>query len=137
MMDLVNRNPSPSELRKFGITVLVGLGVIGSLVWWWKGGEAFWIAVSIWTVGGTAAVLTIAAPPTIGRRVYVGWMLAGTGIGMVTMPLMMTVLFVLLLPPFALIRLKDPLRMKLKKGGSYWERHEPHEATIDRMQRLF
>ena len=137
MMALVNRNPSPAELRKFGITVLIGLGVIGSLVLWWKGGEAFWIAGSMWALGGAAAVLTIAAPAEIGKRVYVGWMLAGVGIGMVTMPILMTVLFVLLLPPFALIRLKDPLRMKLKTGGSYWERHEPHEATIDRMQRLF
>ena len=137
MMDLVNRNPSPTELRKFGITVLVGLAVIGSLVLWWKGNEAFWLAASIWAVGGTAAVLTIAAPPAIGRRVYVWWMLAGTGIGMVTMPFFMTVLFVLLLPPFTLIRLKDPLRLKLKKDGSYWEPNEPHEATIDRMQRLF
>lgn len=146
MLELVNRNPSAQELRKFGVTILIGLGVIGTFLWWltgeaearweWTGRSGQWIAVAFWTIAVVAATIAFSSP-SAGRRVYVGWMLAGASIGAVMLPILLTVLFCIFLPFFALIRLKDPLRTKLKKGGSYWEPHTPHEATIERMQRLF
>jgi hypothetical protein len=42
-----------------------------------------------------------------------------------------------LLPVFSLIRFSDPLRFKLKSGGSYWEDHPPHEPTLERTMRPF
>ena len=137
MLDTVNRNPSRSDLRQFGLTVLIGLIVIASLIWWWKGQASQWVALAIAGIGVLAFAATILAPPAVGTRVYVAWMLGATAIGMVMVPLFMTVLFIIVLPPFALIRLSDPLRLKLKSGGSYWEPHEPFEPTIERMRRPF
>lgn len=146
MLHLVNRNPSSEDLRKFGVTILIGLGVIGGLLWWftgeagarlaWTGRAGQWIAAAMWVLGVGASAIAFSSQ-SAGRRVYVGWMLVGAAMGMVMLPLFLSVLFFFFLPVFALIRLKDPLRLKLKRGGTYWEKHDPHEATIERMQRLF
>jgi hypothetical protein len=58
-------------------------------------------------------------------------------LGMVMTTLLLSVLFFVLLPIFSLIRLKDPLRLKLRSAGTYWERPDPHEPTINRMRRPF
>jgi hypothetical protein len=49
----------------------------------------------------------------------------------------MTLIFVLVLPVFSLIRFSDPLRKKLHKEGTYWEDARPYEPTIERMTRPF
>ena len=49
---------------------------------------------------------------------------------------LMTVLFFVLLLPFTLIKLKDPLRLKLG-GATYWEPHKNPPATLERFQRPF
>jgi len=70
--------------------------------------------------------------------VYVGWMSAAFAIGAVMTVVLMTVLFIVLLPLFSLTRLADPLRMKLKPAGeSYWEDHKHHESTLERTARPF
>ena len=133
MLFEVNRHPTPTELRRFGLTVLIGLGIIGFVIWWWRG----WLApaVVLWVIGAAAGLVSI-GPVWLGTKVYVGWMLAAAGIGRVMLPLFLTLAYALLLPVFSLIRLADPLRLQLKKG-SYWEPHKPHEATIERMRRPF
>jgi hypothetical protein len=60
-------------------------------------------------------------------------MVLGTAMSIV----MLTLMFFLVLPVFALIRLKDPLRMKLHREASYWEEPKPQEASIERMMRPF
>ena len=72
-MFTVNKNPTPSDLRKFGWAMLIGFGGIGALTWrlpwirgiegaalgWWGGGGqraslCFWAAgVSMWAGGMT------------------------------------------------------------------------------------
>jgi hypothetical protein len=133
MLFEVNRHPSRSELYRFGATMLIGLGVIGALLWWrgWPGA-----AVVLWVVGVVLGILSV-GPVGLGTKVYVGWMLVAAGIGRVVMPVFLTLVFVLLLPVFSLIRFADPLRLRLKSEGSYWEPHKPHEATLERMRRPF
>ena len=65
------------------------------------------------------------------------WMIGATGIGKVMLPVFLTLVFFILLPVFTLVRLADPLRMKLTKEATYWEPHKPHEATVERMLRPF
>lgn len=130
----VNRNPSPSELRKFGLAMLLGFGVIGGLLWWRTGTVG--VAIALWCIAGLLCAISWLTPQ-LGRKVYVGWMVGGAAIGKIMLPVFLTLAFFILLPPFSLIRLADPLRLKLKKDGTYWERHKPHEATIERMMRPF
>jgi len=78
-----------------------------------------------------------AAPSRLGRPLYVAWMTGAMAIGAVMSTVLLTVLYFVLLPVFSLIRFKDPLRLKLKAEGSYWEDPSPHEATLDRTSRQF
>lgn len=138
----VKRNPSAGDLRRFGLAMLLGFGVLGVLLWWragwvWTGGGRQWTASTLWCVGGLLALVSL-GPRRLSVPVYVGWMTGAFWIGRVVTPVMLTVLFVLVLPVFALIRLSDPLRLRLRpKGGSYWEDHRPQEHTLARMARPF
>ena len=149
-MFTVNKNPTTGDLYKFGWSMMIGFGVIGVLLWlapWWRGGESgslSWsgaapqiTAVCLWGLG----VLLWALSRTtrrIARPVYVAWMSAVVPLGIVVSTIMLTVLFVLLLPVFALVvRFGDPLRRKLRGGGTYWEDYRPHEATLERTARPF
>ena len=129
MLFEVNRQPTSAELRRFGLTMLIGLGVIGALLWWWRGWVA--AAVVLWVLGAALALLSV-GPIRLGTKVYVGWMLVAAGIGRVMLPVFLTLVFVLLLPVFSLIRFADPLRLRLKAEDTYWEPHKPHESTIER-----
>ena len=143
-MFVVNRYPSPSELRKFGLTILGGLAVIGGLLWYWGGpeGEQTGLpdmriaAIVLWAVGAVVCAVSLAAL-SLGRYVYVGWMTAAMAIGMVVTPVLFSVLFITILPIFSLIRLKDPLRLRMGKGETYWQDASPHEATLERVARPF
>lgn len=141
----VNRNPGRSELRKFGLTVLIGLAIIGSLLWWRVGQPAEGpagltggrvAAIALWIVGLLVGLASLAAP-RLGRYVYVGWMTAATAIGLVVTPVLFTILFIAVLPVFSLIRLGDPLRLRKSNRRTYWESSRPHEATLERMMRPF
>jgi hypothetical protein len=140
----VNKNPSVSDLRKFGLVMLIGLGVIGGLLFVLGRPEApeagrSWqqvLGIVLWVVGAAVLLLSLAAP-TAARPVYVGWMTFAVTLGRIVTTILLTVMFFVLLPVFALIRLADPLRTKLGKADSYWEDHPPYEDTLERNLRPF
>lgn len=146
----VNKNPSQTELRKFGGAMVFGFAVIGGLLWSsqaiksWDSAHLSWssrssqiIAIIAWTMGIGLFVVS-RGPTTLATSVYVVWMTVATRIGIVMSTIMLTVLFVFLLPVFSLIvRRSDPLRKNLSKEGTYWEPHKAAEPTIDRMRRMF
>ena len=145
-MQLVNRNPSVREVRNFGLAMLCGFTVLAGLFWWfgktegggwgWSGGGLHWGSAGLASLGLTILLITMVSAAA-GRVVYVVWMTAATYMGAVMTLVMLSVLFVVLLPVFSLIRFKDPLRMKLSKDGSYWEDHQHHESTLERTIRPF
>ena len=58
-------------------------------------------------------------------------------VGTVMSTVLLTAVFVVVLPLFSIVvRLGDPLRKKLG-GATYWEDYKPYEHTLDRMRRLF
>jgi hypothetical protein len=144
-MRAINKNPSPRELRTFGLIMLAGFCILGGLFWFsgrlpgtwcgWSGSGRQCTGIVLFLVG--AACAACSASPSVGRLLYVGWMTVGMYLGMVMTTVMLTLMFFLLLPVFSLIRLADPLRLKLRKTGSYWEDHKPHEATLERTARPF
>jgi hypothetical protein len=142
----VNRNPNAKVLRSFGLAMLFGFGVIGGLLWYlgpdpnsfgWHGVGAQKVAIGLWILGVLLALVSI-EPKGIAVPLYVGWMSIGMFLGAIMTFVLMSVLFIVLLPIFTLIRFKDPLRLKLKPPGeSYWEDYREHEPTLERTARPF
>ena len=149
-MFTVNKNPSDSDLRRFGLAMIVGFFFIGALLFFapflrtrgvlrldWTGTRLQYTAVALQALGTLLWLLSVKAPRAA-KPVYIVWMTIAATMGRVMSAVVLTVLFVLLLPVFSLIvRAGDPLRRKLQRGGSYWEDYKPHEASLDRMKRPF
>ena len=149
-MFAVNKSPTSRDLHKFGWAMLAGFGVIGLLLWlvpWVKTGNAAnlaWagagkqiLAIALWALGTALFVISF-APPPVAKPVYVAWMSAVVPIGVAMSTVLLTLLFVLLLPVFSLIvRFGDPLRRRLRGQHSYWEVYKPYEPTLERTKRPF
>lgn len=148
-MFTVNRNPSAVELRKFGWAMLFGFSLLAAIAWWlharkhgigwtaWTGGTGQIVAAVLVAAGVVLAVVGVLCPVAISKPVYVGWMSLTIPIGMVMSTIMLTLLFVILLPIFSLIvRTGDPLRKKLG-GATYWEDYKHYDPTLERMGRPF
>ncbi len=130
-------NPAGRDLRTFGVTMLLALGVLGGLSWWLASpaGAGRPIAVVLWLLGLGNGLLAWRMP-RVGWRVYGVWMTAAAWLGAVMTLILLTVLFVVLLPVFTFIRLGDPLR-KRAAGGSYWEDHRREDPSLERALRPF
>lgn len=146
----VNKNPSDKDLRAFGRAMMLGFGVLGALLWIvnayrspqgsflsWSGATPQITALCFWALGALLCGISYASA-AVAKPIYVSWMSVASAIGVVMSTIMLTLLFVVLLPLFSLIvRLGDPLRKKRHAGGSYWEAYKPHEPTIERLRRPF
>jgi hypothetical protein len=130
--------------------MLAGFGVLGAILWlapWlrvrdasalsWAGSSAQIVALIFWGLG--VALLGLSrGPRPVARTVYVVWMSVAVPIGVVMTTILLTVLFVVLLPLFSLVvRFSDPLRKKLMQADSYWEDYPRYEPTLERMRRPF
>jgi hypothetical protein len=145
-MQVANKNPGPRELRQFGAAMLLGFGVLGVVLWYfgpepntwrWIGAAPQKAALVLVGLGLVLAAISV-GPRAIARPVYVGWMTAAAAMGTVMTFVLLSVLFFVLLPVFSLIRLGDPLRLRLRPAGeSYWEDHKHHESTLERCARPF
>ena len=145
-MQSIKIDLSASEVRNFGLITLGGFAVLGAILWYqgrspesvlgWAGGWQQQAAVGFWIVGLAFAGICVASHK-VGLKLYTGWMTAAMYMGAVMTTVILSVLFIVLLPIFSLIRLKDPLRYKLGGTDSYWEDHEPHPATLERTARPF
>jgi len=147
-MHTVRRELTAREIRHFGWITLGGFLVIGAFFWlkgagWsfhdalaWHGAGWQKAALVLWAVGAGFAVICNTSHP-MGLRLYIAWMTMAVAIGTVMSVVMLSLMFLIILPVFSLIRLSDPLKLKRKAAGSYWEDHPPHEPTIERMSRMF
>ncbi|MCH8148880.1 MAG: hypothetical protein IH987_13020 [Planctomycetes bacterium] len=149
-MFTVNRNPTPSDLRGFGWAMLIGFGGIGALTWllpWirgidgaaagWSGSRGQIASLCFWALGASMGLVGLTSP-VAAKPVYVIWMSLTVPIGLVMSTILLTVLFILLLPVFSIIvRFGDPLRKQRHARNSYWEDPKPYESTMERMARPF
>ncbi len=146
-MFTVNKNPTTDDLYKFAWSMLGGFGAMGLLLWL-ASSVLGWIEIDpdrarritfvLFAIGAVMFTVGRFAPHAAARALYVGWMSAVVPIGIVMSTIMLTVLFIVILPIFSVIvRLGDPLRKKLNTGASYWEDSKPYEHTIERMRRPF
>ena len=125
----LNLKPPASELRKFGLFFLVGMGVLGAVLWKGVGKIDQPQAYYFFAVGGAVMVLSLIPP--IGRILYILWMGLGLVLGLVTTPVVMFILFLVLIVPAGLIfKLKNRDLMKRsldRKAESYWEEYPQPE----------
>lgn len=117
----VHWRPKPRQLRIFGITMLIGLGAIGSLFHFWLGFTGF--ATFLWTFGAlsflTGITGTVVALPFYWLWTGFAFVISQTlGYGLLVL------IFYLVVTPIGLlsrIMRRDRLALKDNGGGSYWQ----------------
>jgi hypothetical protein len=123
----VNRNPSASDLRWFGILFVVFAGLVGGMAAW-RHRAIVTEAEVIWAVGVVVGLLYFAVPP-LQRPLYVGWMYAVFPIGWTVSHALMAVIYYGVFTPIGFV-LRSTGRDTLDKGfdrsaRSYWVRYTP------------
>lgn len=138
MDTLWQSNPSRKQLRDFGLGVGAVLLLVGGvLLWRHPSWNAHW---AVWAVGSLLIVLGAAAPLLL-KRAYQPWMALAFVLGVVTSTVLLSALYLLVLPLFRLgARLagKDSLERDWSPGmqESYWKVHDRIEVP-DRHFRAF
>jgi 4-amino-4-deoxy-L-arabinose transferase-like glycosyltransferase len=121
---------SPSELRRFGLTV-GGMFLLLGLVSWWRGHVL--PPRVFWTLGVLLVVPGLLAPAILGP-VQRAWMRGGAMLGEVNSRILLTVFFYLVVAPFGLVLrtfVRDPLDRSMRGGErSNWIKRKP--APLDR-----
>jgi hypothetical protein len=73
----------------------------------------------------------------LGKKLLRIWKAIIRPIGIFNSYLLLTVVYLVIVPIFSLKRIADPLGLRLRKDGSYWERRKPVDLTVDRFCRPF
>ena len=121
---------SPSELRRFGLTV-GGMFLLLGLASWWRGHVL--PPRVFWTLGVLLIVPGLVAPAVLGP-VQRGWMRGAAVLGEVNSRIILTVFFYLVIAPAGFVLrtfVRDPLDRALRDDeASNWIKRE--QASFDR-----
>ncbi len=126
----IDKNPSASLLRWFGLSVAAVLGILG-LVFFLRFG-AVGLAMAFWVVG--AAYLAVYYGVRRWQRtLYLGWMFATAPLAFcLSHAVLLTIYFGVVAPMGLVMRLfgYDPLRRRrhLRQAESFWVGHESDKA---------
>ena len=102
MLAKINRNPSMRDLRWFGLLWLpLTAGVIA--LWLWLGGATMAVPLAVIAAGLLLGLPTALAPATVGRRVWIGWMIATWPIAWVISHTLLAVAFYGVVTPIGLV----------------------------------
>jgi hypothetical protein len=126
----INRDPTPRELRWFGVLFAIFFAIVGVIaIWRFSAPRA---AVGIWSVAGVIVLVYAVAPP-VRRPLYLGWMYAAFPIGWTVSHTILALAYYLVFTPIGLImRLvgRDPMERKFRPDqASYWVEHRPWGAA--------
>lgn len=128
------RRKEKTELRKFGILLGVILGAITFYQWWAH--ERLWEELA--AIGALLAMIGIVFPKGL-KPVYRPWMWVAEKIGAVMNRVILTLFYVILFTPTALIRRlfnRDPLQLKWHKDAeSYFEPKE--SQPVEQFKNIF
>ena len=121
-----NREPTPNELKVFGLLLAPFFGMIGVLVLW--GGGSWAIPTMCWTIAVLSATLYHCVS-SIRRPMYMAWMAVMYPIGWAINHLLLAVVYYGWITPVGLLMRVfgyDPMRRRLnRKTGSHWIKREP------------
>jgi len=133
------KNPTPKQLREFGLTVGGAFLVIGAILAW-RHPDWGW-HVTIWAVGGALMVLGLALPRIL-KLPFQLWMAFAFVLGQVMTHVILTVTFLVAFTGIGLLMRvllrRDLLEQKWAPGTeqSYWRDREP-TPIADRHLRPF
>lgn len=136
--ELAERIPArltPTEGRKFGLTVGLAFGVLAAISLW-RGHDTAPLVLG--ALGGALLLAGIAIPTYLGP-VYRGWMRFGLLLSKVTTPIFMGLVYFVVVTPMALfMRLlgRNPLVQK-RVDDSYWVTRDPAASATSSMMRQF
>jgi Saxitoxin biosynthesis operon protein SxtJ len=134
----IDWKPEPKALRKFGLVVLIGCGLIGllfSVVL-----DRTTVAWAVWTIGAVIGVAGLTGTK-IGMPGYWLWMGVGFVMGNIVSRIVVTLIFFGLFTPMGAVRRllgNDPLSLKRPSLKSYWHPVDPKQAKdLSRYERQF
>ncbi len=131
----INWRPEPKALRKFGLTVMIGFGIIGLVIQFGadnlQGAYAAYIAGAV--LGVPALTGTVIALPG-----YWVWMGVAFVMGNIISRVLLSIFFYLLITPMGVFRrlVHDKLLLKRPDRSSYWF-DLPADGGKDRIERQF
>ena len=127
---------SRKENRRFGLMMAAALFVLGTISFALGGRAAVWLA-------GAAALMVVATwtAPGLLSPLRVVWMKFAHVLGVVNSWIVLTVIFVAVVTPVALV-MRMFGRSSIARGpaparASYWQGRKPEEFAPDRMERQF
>ena len=133
----INQDPTPRELKIFGVLFAAFFALVGGLVWWQSGSRT--AGLIVWAAAGLVLLVFVLVAPTR-RPIYLAWSYVLYPVGyLVTLVLMGVVYYLVITPTGLLLRLfgRDPLSRKFLPGAaSYWIRRK-EDANLDRYFRQF
>ena len=135
---LAELKQSPRDLRKFGITMAVALGLLATLIFFLGSHplRAYWL----WGIGFLFCIIGLLLP-TLLKLFHRLWMALALVLGYFMSRLLLTILFFIVLTPIGLmLRLfgKDILNEKIQQDKeSYWIKREKRDHSPDRYEKLF
>jgi len=124
MIARINWNPNNKDLRIFGLTLIIGFGLIGGLFFW---RESLTVAKWMWMGSIGIGGLAILAPP-LSRPFYFLWMGLAFVMGTIVSFLILSLIFYGIITPVGMMmRLigRDALLRKKEatKKQTYWHKH--------------
>jgi hypothetical protein len=134
--EIKNIKSNKTELRKFGITMCVALGLLGGMFFW--RGKDFYPYLLILSAACMFLGIII---PIILKPIHKAWMILAVLMGFVMTRVIMTLLFYLIVTPIAfVVRLfgKDFLGTRLNRDvESYWVEREVLEFDKQKYENQF
>jgi len=122
----INKNPSPRELRWFGLIVVAFGGLVSGMLY-----AKFRWPVAAWIPLGAAIMVAAVyyAVPAVRRPIYLGWMYAFLPVGMVMSFLLLAAIYFLVFTPIGLVmrlvgRERIPRRFD-RQATTYWVKRPP------------
>lgn len=131
----INWKPDARELRKFGVAMIVGFGILAALAYFWW--ERPTLALVFAIVGGVAGLLGLSGTRAA-MVVYLPWMAIAFVMGNIVSRVLVTLFFYGLITPMGLIMRvvsKDALQRKNTRA-SMWD-DLPPPADRERYERQF
>ncbi len=138
----IDWKPDTTARRKFGLTMLVGFGVIGLVFyawpWNWPITQSAPLAWGCWGFAVVSGVLGLSGS-RLALAVYWPWMAVAFVMGSIMSRVLVAAFFYLMITPMGLImRLtgRDRLQLKRPNGPSSWVDHTSTD-DISRYERQF
>jgi hypothetical protein len=127
---------TPSDLRKFGITVGMVLVIIGSIMFWFETNGYLYF-----TAAGTFLVFSGIVFPSVLKPFNMVWMTIAVILGFIMTRIILGVLYYLVLTPISLIA-KISGKKFIEKGfdrnrETYWNVREKKEIIPSEYERQF